>query len=629
MLLDKMAATLAAASTTRSAEILRPNTGLALRAAPQESAWREEEDFCAAIIGYPRWLDAALEALAREQGHAAALLEAYRRDGCDLLEKLGGHFVFAILQPSRGRVFCAIDRFGVYRLCHATPQAGSFVFATSVDALRAFPGMGATISPQTLYQYLFFIDRVAAPGTIYDEQSKLGPGEALLFEGGKLRCWRYWQLDYRHPSDASRTELHQALRERLEQAVTRSLEGETADKTASFLSGGLDSSTVAGMLAKANSGKGHCVTIGFHHAEFDETQYAEMAARHFGLKHEVFMVGPQEVLAALPMLSTAFDEPYSNSSTVPCYYCAQVSRETGDEMILAGDGGDELFGGNTRYLKDDVFDYYQIIPGALRRNLLEPVLTKAPGRDRISLLRRANNYIELARRSVAHRMNSHNAFAFTPIDQIFSAEAFATIDPLGPVRFADVIYEAAASDAKTQKMMHLDLQVTLADSDLRKVLTSCSTAGIRVRFPMLDDDLATFSATLPAGFLNEGGKIRHFYKQALAGFLPQPIIDKPKQGFGLPMFQYIAETPALAAFFCDALSDLKRRSFFDAAFLEGLIEEVRQGRPEANAGIVWDLGVLETWMASRRLSDRGRPGNSPPQQGAPGSFEMVDQGSSR
>lgn len=628
-LLDRMTATLPAASPTHAAETLQSNVGLALRGHPQESAWREESGLSGAIIGYPRWSDAALEALAREQGHAAALLEAYRRHGCDLLEKLAGHFVFAVLQPDRGRVFCAIDRFGVYRLCHATPQSGSLVFATSVDALRAYPGVGATISPQTLYQYLFFIDRVAAPGTIYDEQSKLGPGEALLFENGDLRCWRYWQLDYRHPSSAPRAEQHQALRERLERGVTRSLDGETPDKVGSFLSGGLDSSTVAGMLAKANSGKGHCVTIGFDHAEFDETKFAELAARHFGLKHEVFRVGPQEVLAALPMLSTAFDEPYSNSSTVPCYYCAQVSHEAGDEMILAGDGGDELFGGNTRYLKDDVFDHYRVIPAALRHSLLEPVLAKAPGRNRISLLRRANNYIELAKRSVAHRMNSHNAFAFTPVEQIFSEEAFATIDPLGPMRFADAIYEAAAGDAKIQKMMHLDLQVTLADSDLRKVLTSCTAAGIRVRFPMLDDDLATFSATLPADLLNEDGKIRHFYKQALADFLPQPIIDKPKQGFGLPMFQYIAETPALAAFFCDALSDLKRRRFFSTTFIDGLLDEIRQGRPETHAGIVWDLAVLETWMASRPLSDSGRPGNPAPGPGAAGSFEFADGEASR
>ncbi len=151
-------------------------------------------------------------------------------------------------------------------------------------------------------------------------------------------------------------------------------------------------------------------------------------------------------------------------------------------------------------------------------------------------------------------------------------------------------------------MMHFDLQLTLADSDLRKVLTGCMVAGIRVRFPLLDDDLAAFSGTLPAGLLNEGGEIRRFYKDALAGFLPQAIIEKPKQGFGLPMFQYIAEMPALAAFFCDALSDLKRRAFFNPAFLERMIEEVRQGRPGTHAGIVWDLAVLETWMASRAIS---------------------------
>jgi asparagine synthase (glutamine-hydrolysing) len=605
-LLAKMAAALPSPSTVQPADALHPTAGLALRAAAEESAWHEDGDLHAAIIGYPRWSDPDLASLARAQGQAAALREAYRRYDTALLEHLSGHFAFVLLEPRRGRAFCAVDRFGVYRLCLATPRAGHFAFSTSADSLRAYPGVGATISPQTLYQYLAFIDRVAAPGNIYEEQSKLCPGEALVFDDDGLRRWRYWQLDYRRTSRASEAELHQALRERLEEAVARCTEGERDDKTASFLSGGLDSSSVAGFLAKVNDGKGRCVTISFQHAEFDETRYAEEAARHFGMKHETFMVGPQEVLDALPKLCAAFDEPYSNSSAIPCYYCAKVSKEAGDEVILAGDGGDELFGGNTRYLKDDVFDHYRLLPDVVRRVLLEPAFAHLPWCSKIPLLRRLSNYVDLAKRSVAHRMTSHNAFASTPAERIFSAEAFAAIDPEGPRRFVEAIYDDAAGDEKIQRMMHLDLQLTLADSDLRKVMTSCTAADIRVRFPMLDDDLAEFSGTLPAELLTEGGEIRQFYKAALKGFLPQTIIDKSKMGFGLPMFQYISELPALAEFFCDALSDLKQRTFFDSGFLDLLIDDVRQGNSGTNAGIVWDLAVLEIWMASRGISRTGK-----------------------
>ena len=628
LLLGQMAARLAPGPAGRAADLPGAGAAVALRADPCEGAWAEEHGLRAVIIGYPRWSDPALDALAREQGHATALLQAYRRHDRDLLHRLFGHFAFAVLDLRRSRGFCAIDRFGVYRLCYARAGPGGLVFATSADAVRAYPGINATISPETLYRYLYFIDRVAAPGTIYDEQSKLRPGEALLFEDGNLRTWHYWQMDYRQSSGAGRAEQHRALCERLEQSVARCLEGETAHRTASFLSGGLDSSTLAGFLAKANAGRGRCVTIAFEHDAFDETPYAKIAAQHFGLKHEIFTVGPQEVLAVLTKLSRAFDEPYSNSSVVPCYYCALASREAGDDVILAGDGGDEIFGGNTRYLKDDVFDLYRKLPSVLRGGLLEPLLAHLPGRKRLSLLRRANNYIALAKRSVADRMNSHNAFAFTPVERIFSAEAFASLDPKGPMRFADAIYEAANGDAKIQKMMHFDLQITLADSDLRKVLTSCTLAGIRVRFPMLDDDLAAFSATLPAALLTEGGKIRHFYKQALAGFLPQAIIDKPKQGFGLPMFHYIADTPALAAFFCDALSDLKRRFFFDTGFLDRMIADVHRGEPGTHAGIVWDLAVLETWMASRDIAaDGGADGTAkgPDPAGGPASLHEVQE----
>jgi len=623
--LERMAACLPAAPDAFTDVWLRPSAALALRGNPSESAWRDEGSLAGVIVGYPRWAAADVQAVAHAQGHASALLEAYRRHGRDLLQGLFGHFAFAVLDPARGRVFCAIDRFGVYRLCLATPRPGHFVFATSADALRTHPGVGATISPQTLYQYLFFIDRVAAPGTIYDEQSKLRPGEALLFEEGGLHRWRYWQLDYRRPARTSKAELQEVLRDHLGQAVARALEGERAQRTATFLSGGLDSSTVAGFFAKARAGQGRCVTIGFEHAEFDETSYAKAAAQHFGLKHEIFVVGPREVLDALPKLAMAYDEPYSNSSVIPCYYCAKVSKEAGSDMILAGDGGDELFGGNTRYLKDGVFDRYLLLPALLRRGLLEPTLARLPGRRSLPLLRQLSNYVELARCSVAHRMVSHNAFAFTPVDRVFSAEAFAAIDADGPAHFAEALYDDAAGDDKIQRMMHLDLQLTLADSDLRKVMTSCSVAGIRVRFPMLDDDLAEFSGTLPAALLTEGGRIRRFYKGALAGFLPQVIIDKPKMGFGLPVFPYIATLPALADFLCNALADLKRRYFFDNNFLDRMIEEVRQGRPGTHAGVVWDLAVLETWMSSRGISTDGTA-DAPLAPPGPAARKRVHQG---
>lgn len=599
LLLERMSATLPARLTARSFSTARPTYGLGLRADLREASWHEEAGLCAAIVGYPHWRDASLQAKAEADGHAAALLFAYKRHGRDLLDGLFGHFVFAIVDTDRKRALCAIDRFGVYRLCYATPKPGRFAFATSADAVRLYPGVGATISPQTIYQYLYFIDRVAAPGCIYDEQQKLRAGEAVLFEDGRANRWRYWQLDYRRASPAAKSEQHAALREELEHSVAASLTGEDPEKVGTFLSGGLDSSTVAGFFAKLAPGKGRSVTIGFQHADFDETPYAEVAAKAFGLRHEIFTVGPEEVLAVLPDLACYFDEPYSNSSAIPAYYCAKVSHDLGDDMILAGDGGDELFAGNTRYLKDGIFDHYGRFPASLRRYLMDPAVDRLAGVETPSILRKIRSYVLMARRSVADRMTCFNAFVFSPPESIFTADAMAAIDVDGPRRFAEELYESASGDDKIQKMMNFDLQLTLADSDLRKVMSSCTAAGIRVRFPMLDDDLAAYSAQLPPKLLTEKGKVRHFYKEAMRGVLPQEIIDKPKQGFGLPMFQYIAESPKLAAFFCDALSDLKSRALFAPAFLELLIEEIRQGRPESHAGLVWDLAILETWMASR------------------------------
>ena len=484
--LEAMTATLAdwaPAAERRQAGRATAAGGLALKGFAAESHWCEEDGLLVALLGYPRWTDEALTALAARKGPAAALAEAYRRHGRDLLERLLGHFVFVLLEPAKGRAFAAIDRFGVYRLCYARPAGGStLAFATSADAIRTWPGLGATIHPQTLYQYLYFIDRVAAPGTIYQEQQKLRPGEALWCEAGRLQVWRYWQLDYRQPSKGPKSDLHGELRRRLESAVTTSLTGEAPAKAAAFLSGGLDSSTVTGFLAQAGRGAGLAVSIGFREPDFDETRYAKAAAQAFGLRHEIYVVGPDEVLAVLPQISQAYDEPYSNSSVIPSYYCAKVGRDLGAQVMLAGDGGDELFGGNTRYLKDDVFDHYRKAPAWLR-GLAHTLLGRLPGRQSSRLLRRAQNYVALAQRSPADRLTGHNAFAELALDEVFAAGVLPQLDAAGPRRFAEGLYDEALADAKIQKMMHLDLQLTLADSDLRKVLTAAQLAGMRVRFP--------------------------------------------------------------------------------------------------------------------------------------------------
>jgi asparagine synthase (glutamine-hydrolysing) len=600
-IIDSMAAALPAFGELRQEVACAPKAALAMRAHPTVGDWYHSEDLWASLEGYPVWRDAALESVANDQGHAAALALAYRRQGENLFDKLFGHFAFAVVEPQAARALIAIDRFGIQTLCYSHTLPDRLVFGSTTDTVRAFPGIGSTIAPQTLYNFLYFIDRVCAPETIYTEQRKLLPGEYLRFEAGALERQRYWRMAYRPDRKADKTTLSAGLVDHLRQAIGRCLRAEDPSRLASFLSGGLDSSTVAKLFAEACPGKARTVTIGFDLKEFDESPYAELAAKAFGTLHETHRLQPAHVLEAMPSIITIYDEPFSNSSAVPCYYCALKGWEAGAEVMLAGDGGDEIFSGNTRYLEDDVFDHYHRLPDWFKETVLEPMVARLPLKGHVSLFRKASNYIETAKTPVPVRLTSRNVYRTADPREIFTAEAWAEIDPLAPLRFVEEIYEDAEGGTKLQKMMQMDLRITLADSDLRKVSRMCELAGVRVRYPLLDDALVMFSATIPPEILNEGGRIRQFYKDVLKSILPKAIIEKPKQGFGLPHFEFIRDHPPLMDFFCDALADLKRRLYFKATFLDRVITLARSGDTACHCGVVWDLAVLEHWMQSRAL----------------------------
>jgi asparagine synthase (glutamine-hydrolysing) len=576
-----------------------PNFGLALQTHPMTGAFAVEPEIVAAIEGYPQWSDAALSDIARSEGHARALLVAYKRKGAALFDMLRGTFTLAILDLAAKKTLCAIDRFGVQTLCYAQPAPGLIVFGSTTDAVRAHPAVGATIPVQSIFDYLYFVDRLAAPTTIYREQRKLAPGEYLLADAGKATVAAYWQMPYRSGGRIEKTAAVEELKTRLRDAVKANLEGEDASRVGAFLSGGLDSSSVVGMAAGLLPQQLRTFTIGFPVEGFDEAAYADIAARQYGTKHEIYYLQPPDVIDILLKAVKIYDEPFANSSLIPAYHCARIAKEAGVAMLLAGDGGDELFAGNKRYADDAVFDHYARLPTALRKGVLEPLgALLSFARSARGPLGKGLRYVARARQSVPERMADNLFQALSPSD-VLAPDALREIDTRAPQLLADSIYDGPRDASKVQRMMQLDLRVTLADTDLRKVVRMCELAGVRTRFPFLHDDLAEFSARLPETLLMEGGKLRQFYKDAMRGFLPDAIIDKQKHGFGLPYTAFMNSHTPLRDLVCDSLTSLKRRGYFRAKFLDELTERARGGNLSGHETVAWDLVVLELWLASR------------------------------
>ena len=383
------------------------------------------------------------------------------------------------------------------------------------------------------------------------------------------------------------------LFDRMQTSVRRQIDGEAPGRIGAFLSGGLDSSTVVGLLAGAGAGQAKTFTITYDDGEFDESEYARIAAQHFGTDHHEYRLTPDDVCDTITAITEIYDEPFGNSSAVPTFHCARFAREAGVELMLAGDGGDELFAGNSRYIEDRVFRHYSRIPRFLRSGLIEPMLAVAPTSLGGSFLRKARNYVAAARLPIAARMTGSTTLLRTSLGEIFTSDFLAEIDPRQPEQLVVDMFDDPTSATELQRCLAVDMRLTLADSDLRKVNRMCEAAGIRVRYPMLDDDLVAFSARVPERLLLGNGELRQFYKQAFSRFLPNEIITKKKHGFGLPFIDFVRSHPPLRDLARDSLSALKKRGYFRPAYIDSL---TGAGGDASFGGITWDLMILELWL---------------------------------
>lgn len=550
----------------------------------------------AAVFGEPAWSDAELAAEARASDHACAALIAWRRWGRDgLLTRLHGPFGLIIFDSEAGEALVAIDRLGIQPLSFARSHGGAIVFATTATAVARHPAIGAELSQQSLFNYLFFY-RVPAPDTIFVGINKLLPAQRLSVSRGQSDTAFYWQMPFAASQREPVRGLDKALFACLRAAVRNCTAGQDWNRLGTFLSGGLDSSTITGLVNELGPSPVKAFTIGFDSPGYDERHYAAVAARHFGVEHCTYEVTAADVLDAVPTIAAAYDEPFGNASAVPVYYCAKFAKNQGVETLIAGDGGDELFAGNAMHLRMKVFELYSQIPAALRRQVIEPLVGAMPTAQWNILRRKARSYVEQANVPMPDRMFSAERELIARAAAIIDRDRLAMVDPEAPLRLLREVYNRPEEARFEQRVHQLELQVILADNDLRKVNRMCALAGVRVRFPMLDEAVCEFSAAIPPAMLLRHLKLRAFFKRAMIGFLPKETLDKKKHGFGLPVGPWLKPGTKLQAFAYDCLVSLKRRGLLQPAYIDALIGRHRGDPHPINANPIWDTMMLELWL---------------------------------
>jgi asparagine synthase (glutamine-hydrolysing) len=561
-------------------------------AAAGSAQLHKRDGLLVAVWGRPGIQDAVLAERAAAQGLASTLAAVWLQGQPErLCQLLSGAFSLAILDERSGEALLVADRMGIQPL--SWQLAGeALVFASAADALLRHPLTPAVLDHQGLYNYVYF-HMVPSPGTVYQGQQRLMPGEYLHYRQGRVETRPYWRMQFQEEGKRSFAELKEDFLGHLRDSV-REAAGDA--KVGAFLSGGTDSSTIAGMLTQVGGQPAATYSIGFEAQGYDEMEYARIASRHFGTQHHEYYVTPDDVVAAIPQIAAVFDQPFGNASAVPAYYCAHMARADGVTRMFGGDGGDELFGGNERYAKQHVFALYERVPRLVREALLEPAVFNFPGGERVRLLRKARSYIEQASVAMPARLETYNLLGRYGPQQVFTDDFLAAADIGQPLASLGKTYGRSEAKSLINRMLALDLQITLADNDLPKVMKACELAGVEVAFPFLNDAMVAFSAGLTPQQKLNGTQLRWFFKEALRGFLPDAIITKQKHGFGLPFGVWLQQHKALQELAADSLHQLKGRQVVRGDFIDKLVGEHLAEHAGYHGTMVWVLMMLEQWF---------------------------------
>lgn len=508
---------------------------------------------------------------------------------------IGGQFAGAGI--SDGQLVIAVDRFASIPVFYFG-SGTTTLFSTDLHLLLAHPALSsARVDPQSLFDYLFFS---VVPGHLcaYAGVHKLAPAHLLRVAGQRREAHCYWLPDFSRRVKQDVRDLERRVVDRLEDAVGRAA---ALPQAGCFLSGGLDSSSVCALAARKLGPGVRAFTIGFDEADFDESRYAAITAERFALDWRNETISADDIQTRIDEVVAGYAEPFGNASAVSVLICAQIAAAQGVENMLAGDGGDELFAGNERYQKQQLFEAYPRLPGWLRRLAIDPCGTVA-GKAAWGPLAKVGSYARQAQVPLPDRLFAYNLLARNAPEKVLTPEFLAQIDTDSPYAYAREIFAAPIDADPLDRMLFLDWNLTLADNDLPKVRATCAIAGLQVHFPMLDAGVVDTSLEVPSRQKLGPFALRRFYKRAFGGVLPRQIIDKPKHGFGVPVGRWFEKSPELGDRLRAALASLRTRGIVRADFIDELLRLQRSEHAVYYGALNWTLFMLEEWLAHYRPS---------------------------
>jgi len=541
----------------------------------------------------------------RARGHMFAtrsdtevIVHLYEEQGRECVRSLHGMFAFALWDSRKRELLIARDRVGKKPLFYSH-LAGRLTFGSELPALLEDPEIPRDLDHRALDCYYAY-QYVPAPMSAFAAIRKLPPASTLTWREGEIEIERYWRLDYtRKRRIGSREEVYAETREQIEAAVRRRLVADVP--LGAFLSGGIDSSVIVAAMARATS-EVKTFSIGFEETAFDELPHARRVAQQFATDHHEFVVVPSAV-EILPELVRHYGEPFADSSAIPSFYLSRMARAH-VTVALNGDGGDESFAGYNRYAGNAYAARLDRIPISVRRALAAAAQRLPPSPEPAS----ARNRLRRLAGSLPLSAPDRYARYMSCLDgeqraALYTDEYRREIgDSLAPeiIRSAWGLHSGEIVDA----LLEADVETFLPGDLLVKMDIATMAYSLEARSPLLDHELMEFAASLPAELKVQGREKKVVLREAAAEWLPRDLLDRPKQGFGVPLARWFREDLRELAFETLLAPAAVDRGYFRRDEVESLLRRHVEGREDLS-GPLWTLLVAELWH--RQFVDAPRP----------------------
>ncbi len=539
---------------------------------------------------------AALRADLLQRGHTFSthsdtetLVHGYETWGDDFPSHLRGMFAFALWDRKRRRLLLGRDRIGIKPLYYAIVRQTLF-FASEIKALLQVPEIDRRLSLDAVNAYLTF-GYIPDPATIYEEIRQIPPGEMMIWEEGKGIVKPYWHLPVTPPPIHTPEEWKEALRHHLEEAVRLHMVSDVP--VGVFLSGGIDSSGILGLVARQQTNPIETFSIGFEgNAFFDERPFAKMVAARYRTEHHEFVVRP-DVRQILPDLIEAFDQPFADSSAIPTYYVSQMTRQQ-VKVALSGLGGDELFGGYERYRGGLMAARFQSIPPGIRRGLMAGV-SRLPDGGSSPWTGRIKRFVASTNLTGAAQYLSMIAFFSAEArGRLIAPDALSGERLLRPEREAAALFDSAADRPLLDKMLLFDQRHYLPGDLLTLTDRIGMFHSLEVRPPFLDHVLLTFAMQIPPELKIRGSQTKSILKSALADLIPAPLLHRGKRGFSVPLAGWLRKELRDVVDHHLGRKGLERLPFLNGEEVKKIVDDHQAGRNNHESRI-WALLILSAW----------------------------------